>query len=139
LNYIEQVCAGLGHAHRNGIIHRDIKPQNLLLTADHKTVKIADFGVARLDLSDSPITRVGTNVTHAGTQPEFCRPDRFAGFLTVDSRRDIYSLAKSTYTLVTGEVPRAYSNEVITRIARSIAKEQLGRGIFESSKTADPP
>src|SRR5436190_10456382 len=51
LNYIEQVCAGLGHAHRNGIIHRDIKPQNLLLTADHKTVKIADFGVARLDLS----------------------------------------------------------------------------------------
>src|SRR5436190_22240574 len=43
LEYVEQVCAGLGHAHRNGIIHRDIKPQNLLLTEDRETVKIADF------------------------------------------------------------------------------------------------
>src|SRR5215203_1944427 len=48
LNYLEQVCAGLGHAHKNGVIHRDIKPQNLLLTEDKKTVKIADFGVARV-------------------------------------------------------------------------------------------
>src|SRR5438105_1856992 len=62
LRYIEQVCAGLGHAHEKGIIHRDIKPQNLLLNADHSTVKIADFGVARVSLSDSPITRVGTNI-----------------------------------------------------------------------------
>src|SRR5689334_17635556 len=45
LNYIEQVCAGLSFAHGSGIIHRDIKPQNLLLTEDKKTVKIADFGV----------------------------------------------------------------------------------------------
>src|SRR5688500_18087323 len=47
LGYVEQICAGLSHAHRNGIIHRDIKPQNLLLTADRSMVKIADFGVAR--------------------------------------------------------------------------------------------
>jgi serine/threonine-protein kinase len=60
--YIEQVCAGLRHAHRNNVIHRDIKPQNLLLTQDRETVKIADFGVARLNLSDTPITRVGTNI-----------------------------------------------------------------------------
>ncbi|MBK6590574.1 MAG: protein kinase [Acidobacteria bacterium] len=62
LKYIEQVCAGLGHAHRNSIIHRDIKPQNLLLTSDLSTVKIADFGVARVNVSDAPITRVGTNI-----------------------------------------------------------------------------
>jgi serine/threonine protein kinase len=62
MKYVEQVCAGLSYAHRHGIIHRDIKPQNLLLTADRKTVKIADFGVARVNVSDAPITRVGTNV-----------------------------------------------------------------------------
>src|SRR5580765_2249137 len=62
LNYLEQICAGLSHAHQRSIIHRDIKPQNLLLTADRSTVKIADFGVARVSASDSPITSVGTNI-----------------------------------------------------------------------------
>jgi len=62
LHYTEQVCAGLRHAHKHGIIHRDIKPQNLLLTKDRDVVKIADFGVARIHQNDAPITRVGTNV-----------------------------------------------------------------------------
>src|SRR5688572_23713248 len=62
LHYCEQVCAGLRHAHNHGIIHRDVKPQNLLLSKDHDIVKIADFGVARLHQNDAPITRVGTNV-----------------------------------------------------------------------------
>src|SRR6476660_5068909 len=53
LFYLEQV-------HKCGVIHRDIKPQNLLLTADQEIVKIADFGVARLDANDGAITRVGT-------------------------------------------------------------------------------
>ncbi len=62
LLYLEQVCAGLVHAHKMGVIHRDIKPQNLLLTEDRKTVKIADFGVARMSQEiDTPVTRVGTN------------------------------------------------------------------------------
>ena len=62
LFYLEQVCAGLEHAHSRGVIHRDIKPQNLLLTADQHTVKIADFGVAKLEATDGAITRVGTDV-----------------------------------------------------------------------------
>src|SRR5215813_1954044 len=60
--FIEQVCAGLRHAHQKGVIHRDIKPHNLLLTKDLKTVKIADFGVARIHAAQTPITRVGTNI-----------------------------------------------------------------------------
>src|SRR3954471_24655496 len=60
--YLQQVCAGLAHAHECGVIHRDIKPQNLLLTSDRETVKIADFGVARLEGGDGAITRVGTNI-----------------------------------------------------------------------------
>src|SRR2546425_11764377 len=62
LFYLQQVCSGLAHAHENGVIHRDIKPQNLLLTADQETVKIADFGVAKLEAGDGAITRVGTNL-----------------------------------------------------------------------------
>lgn len=49
LFYLEQVCAGLTHAHSRGVIHRDVKPQNLLLTADRRIVKIADFGVAKIE------------------------------------------------------------------------------------------
>src|SRR4051794_1402152 len=60
--YLQQVCAGLAYAHECGVIHRDIKPQNLLLTADRETVKIADFGVARLEAGEGAITRVGTNI-----------------------------------------------------------------------------
>jgi serine/threonine protein kinase len=62
VGYLEQVCSGLAHAHMCGVIHRDIKPQNLLLTSDRKTVKIADFGVARFEATEGAITRVGTNI-----------------------------------------------------------------------------
>jgi len=140
LNYIEQVCAGLGHAHRNGIIHRDIKPQNLLLTADHKTVKIADFGVARLDLSDSPITRVGTNVyAPPEHSPIFAGRTGSLGFSQLTPAADIYSLAKSTYTLVTGEVPRAYSHEVITGVPKAIAEEHWSGEFLKVLKQATHP
>ncbi len=115
--YLEQVCAGLRHAHRHNIIHRDIKPQNLLLTKDRETVKIADFGVARINLSDTPITRVGTNIY---APPEHS-PLNFDenGHMTVASltpAADIYSLAKSVYTLITGEAPRMFANQQINEL-----------------------
>src|SRR2546423_3648011 len=62
LHYLEQVCAGLAYAHERDVIHRDIKPQNLLLTADRETVKIADFGIAKIEAFDGAITRVGTDI-----------------------------------------------------------------------------
>ncbi|MEP7212179.1 MAG: serine/threonine protein kinase [Acidobacteriota bacterium] len=115
LKYIEQTCAGLKHAHNCGIIHRDIKPQNLLLTADRETVKIADFGVARVHQNDSPITRVGTNIYAPPEHSPMFAGD--AGVITVAAltpAADIYSLAKTVYTLITGEVPRFYANNPIT-------------------------
>jgi serine/threonine-protein kinase len=117
LFYLEQVCAGLGHAHKSGIIHRDVKPQNLLLTDDRQTVKIADFGVARVSQSDSPITRVGTNM--------FAPPEHSpmnagnTGTLTVAQltpAADIYSLAKSAYVLITCESPRFFSSQPIIEL-----------------------
>jgi serine/threonine protein kinase len=115
--YIEQVCAGLRHAHRHNVIHRDIKPQNLLLTKDKETVKIADFGVARIHLSDSPITRVGTNIYAPPEHSPLNFDDE--GKTTTASltpAADIYSLAKSVYTLITGEAPRAFANNQIEEL-----------------------
>lgn len=117
--YLEQVCAGLQHAHEQGVIHRDIKPQNLLLTEDHETVKIADFGVARFADLDSPITRVGTNV--------YAAPEHSPAMLTANLTHgapnfrltpaaDVYSLAKTVYTILCCESPRRFANSPITAL-----------------------
>ena len=117
LNYLEQVCAGLSHAHKNDIIHRDVKPQNLLLTADRKTVKIADFGVARVSQSDSPITRVGTNMyAPPEHSPMFAGTTGTLTYTKLTPAADIYSLAKSAYVLITGESPRFFANQPITEL-----------------------
>lgn len=114
LNYIEQVCAGLRHAHNKGVIHRDIKPHNLLLTKDLETVKIADFGVARIHASDTPITRVGTNVyAPPEHSPLLAGQTGELNMNTLTPAADIYSLAKCTYTLFTCESPRFYANKPI--------------------------
>jgi serine/threonine protein kinase len=122
LFYLEQICSGLAHAHRCGVIHRDIKPQNLLLTADKEVVKIADFGVARLDETEGAITRVGTNIYSA---PEH-NPLMQTGQLDTGGLRlphellspaaDIYSLAKTTYTLLAGESPRRFAQHALTEL-----------------------
>ena len=122
LFYLEQICSGLAHAHRCGVIHRDIKPQNLLLTADKEVVKIADFGVARLDATEGAITRVGTNIYSA---PEH-NPLMQTGQLDTTGLRlphdqlspaaDIYSLAKTTYTLLAGESPRRFAQHAVTEM-----------------------
>lgn len=141
-DYIEQTCAGLRHAHRHGIIHRDIKPQNLLLTADKQTAKIADFGVARVFQSDAPITRVGTNIY---APPEHS-PLMVAGeaVMTVTAltpAADIYSLAKTAYTLLTGESPRFYANQPITDLPMSARNEDWAlelRRVLSRATLTDP-
>src|SRR6185503_8706188 len=120
LFYLEQVCSGLAHAHKCGVIHRDIKPQNLLLTADKEVVKIADFGVARLDASEGAITRVGTNIYSAPEHNPLVQTGQLDttglklphDYLTPAA--DIYSLAKTTYTLIAGESPRRFAQHALT-------------------------
>ncbi|MGQ0543566.1 MAG: protein kinase domain-containing protein [Blastocatellia bacterium] len=125
LRYIEQVCAGLRHAHRHGIIHRDIKPQNLLLTKDRETVKIADFGVARIHQSDSPITRVGTNIyAPPEHSPLSIGAEGVVAATALTPAADIYSLAKSVYTLITSESPRFYANQPVTDLPMTVRNEE---------------
>jgi eukaryotic-like serine/threonine-protein kinase len=115
VDFLEQICAGLGHAHKCGIIHRDIKPQNLLLTKDGKVVKLCDFGVAKLNVSDEPITRVGTNLyAPPEHSPAFIDTQGGLHLTELTPASDIYSLAKTAYVLLTGESPRKFSNQTIT-------------------------
>jgi serine/threonine protein kinase len=122
LFYLEQVCSGLAHAHKCGVIHRDIKPQNLLLTADQEIVKIADFGVARLDASEGAITRVGTNIYSAPEHNPLMQTGQLdpAGLRLphdhLTPAADIYSLAKTTYTLLAGESPRRFAQHAVTEL-----------------------
>lgn len=137
LHYLEQVCSGLAHAHKCGVIHRDIKPQNLLLTADKEIVKIADFGVARLDATEGAITRVGTKIYSA---PEH-NPEMHTGQLNTTGLRtpapdyltpaaDIYSLAKTTYALLAGESPRRFAQHAITELPANFSNDFWSRSVL---------
>ncbi|MFN2576895.1 MAG: protein kinase [Pyrinomonadaceae bacterium] len=125
LKYLQQVCAGLAHAHACGVIHRDIKPQNLLLTADRETVKIADFGVARLESSDGAITRVGTNIYAAPEHNPLIQTAQLditsALRSSLTPAADIYSLAKTAYTMICGASPRAFAHQPITELPAPIS------------------
>lgn len=137
LYYLEQVCAGLSFAHKNGIIHRDIKPQNLLLTSDKKTVKIADFGVARITQSDSPITRVGTNVyAPPEHSPMLTNDTQTLVFTELTPAADIYSLAKSAYVLITCESPRFFANQPITELPFNCRQEIWAKKLLQILRRA---
>jgi serine/threonine protein kinase len=127
LFYLQQICAGLAHAHECGVIHRDIKPQNLLLTADHETIKIADFGVARLEAAEGAITRVGTNIYAAPEHNPLLQTSALetaslsSAHLTPAA--DVYSLAKTAYTLICGLPPRAFAHHPISELPDPLAAE----------------
>src|SRR2546421_1663222 len=126
LFYLKQVCSGLAHAHDCGVIHRDIKPQNLLLTADAQTVKIADFGVAKLEATEGAITRVGTNIYAPPEHNPLVQTGQLDSSAIeaephLTPAADIYSLAKTTYTFLVGEPPRRFSHRQITELPESIS------------------
>lgn len=136
LFYLEQVCSGLAYAHECGVIHRDIKPQNLLLNSDRMVVKIADFGVARLEASEGAITRVGTNIYSAPEHNPLVQTGQLdTGALHIRREQltpaaDIYSLAKTAYTLLAGESPRRFAQHAIRDLPASIANEHWSRAVL---------
>jgi serine/threonine protein kinase len=98
-----QVCAGLEHAHAAGLVHRDIKPQNLLVRSDG-VAKIADFGIAR--------THQATQLTQAGTvlgTAAYLAPEQAAGE-RVTAAADIYSLGSVAYELLSGRPPYQFDS-----------------------------
>ncbi len=100
-----QIGLALQCAHENGIIHRDIKPHNILITKDH-TIKVADFGIARAVTSDTLVAGRETMGSVRYISPEQAR----GGY--VDGRSDIYSLGVVLYEMLTGKVPFDGDNPV---------------------------
>jgi len=93
-----QICSAIEHAHRNHIVHRDIKPHNILLTREG-IAKVTDFGIARA-VSSSTLTMVGTTI---GSVHYFSPEQARGGF--IDEKSDLYSLGIAMYEMVTGRVP----------------------------------
>jgi hypothetical protein len=99
LRIFRAVAEGIAHAHSNGIIHRDIKPDNILLGEDG-SVKLVDFGLARVLEADTTLSRTGTIFG----SPNFMSPEQALG-KPVDQRTDVYSLGATLYQMLTGVPP----------------------------------
>ncbi len=97
---IGQVAQGLHRAHKQGLVHRDVKPDNILLTPDGQ-VKLADLGLVKELETDLNLTRTGRGL---GT-PHFMAPEQFRNAKNVDVRSDIYSLGATLYMMITGQLP----------------------------------
>ena len=97
---IALVCEGLQRAHKQGLVHRDVKPENILLTRDG-VAKLTDLGLVKDVEGDLNLTKTGRGL---GT-PHYMAPEQFRNAKTVDVRGDIYSLGATLYAMVTGLVP----------------------------------
>jgi serine/threonine protein kinase len=109
-----QIADGLGHAHSQGIVHRDVKPANILITTDEQA-KITDFGIARIEQS---------NLTVAGQllgTPNYMAPEQVQG-RGVDARTDIFSLGVMLYELLTKKKP--FQGENLTQVSHRIVYDE---------------
>lgn len=109
-----QVSSGIEAAHNNGIIHRDIKPQNIIISKDGK-VKVADFGIARAASSD-------TITSHAMGSVHYTSPEQARGGYS-DFKSDIYSIGITLFEMVTGRVP--FDGETTVAIAIKHIQEEM--------------
>ena len=130
IDYSKQIASGLSAAHKHGIIHRDVKPHNILVNEDG-IAKIADFGIAKA-ISTTTIVD-GTNETVMGSVHYFSPEQARGGY--VDEKSDIYSLGIVMYEMLTGEVPFDADNPV------TVALMHINDPVTPPSKLVDgiPP
>ncbi len=114
LPIMARVADALAYANTRGVTHRDIKPANIMVDLGRGTVKVMDFGVARV--ADATRTRTGVVL---GT-PTFMSPEQLSG-QTIDGRSDLYSLGVALFQLLTGQLP--YRNDSMAALMRAIGRE----------------
>jgi len=115
LAIVARVAEALAYAHRQNVVHRDIKPANIMYELDSDTVKVTDFGIARI--TDSSKTKTGLVL---GT-PSFMSPEQIAG-KKVDGRSDLYSLGVMLFQMLTGVLP--FRGDSMAELMYKIAQEE---------------
>ena len=115
LSIVARVAEALAYAHKQNVVHRDIKPANIMYEVDSDTVKVTDFGIARI--TDSSKTKTGLVL---GT-PSFMSPEQIAG-KKVDGRSDLYSLGVMLFQMLTGVLP--FRGDSMAELMYKIANEE---------------
>lgn len=123
LELFRTVCAAVQHAHQNLVVHRDLKPGNILVTEDG-TVKLLDFGIAKLltpevSASDFAATRTGLHLM----TPEYASPEQVRGE-AITTASDVYSLGIVLYELLTGQRPYQFTNHSLVELERVICEQE---------------
>jgi serine/threonine protein kinase len=124
-----QACAGVGYAHRAGLVHCDIKPQNLLITPDQR-LKVVDFGIARALASINP----GEKAEVVWGSPHYFSPEQAAGIAPAPAS-DVYSIGIIMYEMLTGQLP--FTAPTSTELAR-MQREVLPRAPHELNPDIPP-
>jgi serine/threonine-protein kinase len=114
VSVVARAADALGYAHKQNVVHRDIKPANMMYHADTDTLKLTDFGIARL--TDSSKTKTGMVL---GT-PSYMSPEQLAG-KKIEGRSDLFSLAVSLYQMLSGKLP--FEGESMAQLMFKIANE----------------
>lgn len=130
-----RILAAVDHAHRNGIVHRDIKPQNILVDRQGH-VKVADFGIARLKTSQTTLVE-GENGASALGSVHYFSPEQARGEVA-DEKSDLYSVGVVLYEMLTGQVP--FDGETSVSVAlKHVSEEPKSMRLYQSgiSKALD--
>jgi serine/threonine-protein kinase len=114
VSIVARVADALGYAHRHNVVHRDVKPANVMYEPENDIVKVTDFGIARI--TDSSKTKTGMVL---GT-PSYMSPEQLQG-RKIDGRSDLFSLAVSLYQLICGKLP--FEGESMAQLMYRIANE----------------
>lgn len=138
LKLFRTVCSAVHYAHQNLIVHRDIKPGNILVTADG-TVKLLDFGIAKLLSPEHPSqTTDKTTMAMRLMTPEYASPEQLRGE-TITTATDVYSLGVLLYKLLTGHHPYRFNRTQPHEIERAICEEEPERPSAALSRMEEVP
>jgi serine/threonine protein kinase len=124
VNLFAKVCDAVAHGHEQGVIHRDLKPGNLLVDSRGRP-RVIDFGVARSVESDLTVTSMRTATGNLVGTVHYMSPEQFgANRDKLDPRADVYSLGVVLFELLTGSLPHEFGNKGIHEIARAVCETE---------------